>query len=36
MLACYKEEKVMAMTEQTKSNNEQRSKTAYQSQDDSS
>lgn len=36
MLACYKEEKIIATTKQTKSNNGQRSKTAYQSQDDSS
>lgn len=36
MLACYKEEKAMAMTKQTRCNNGQRSKTAYQSQDDSS
>lgn len=36
MPACYKVEKVIAMTEQTKSNNGRRSKTAYKSQNDSS
>lgn len=36
MFACYKVEKVIAMTKQTKSNNGHKCKTAYQSQDDSS